>query len=766
MTGIFESAFQFLFKYRPLVYEKGRLAFALPWPIYVILLVVGLALVLTLLTYSRARAKSRRDIIMLATLRTAALAVLLFCLSRPTLLVPTVVPQRNFLGILIDDSRSMGIADMAGAPRNQFAQIAFAGPDSALGAALAERFLLRFFRFDDGTGRIDDVTTLSAVGARTDLAQALDAAQRELGTVPLAGLIAITDGADNSESSALSETLLRLRADSVPVYVIGVGQERFERDLELRRVEVPRNVLLGSSLVVDLVVEQRGYSRQTVRVDVEDEGRIVASEELRLPADGESATARVQFKAEQPGARRLRFRVASQPGELVTRNNEREALVVVEDTRNKILYFEGEPRFEVKFLRRAVSEDDNIHVVTLQRTAENKFLRLDVDDPEELAAGFPQTREELFAYRGLVLGSVEASFFTHDQLRMIEEFVGQRGGGLLVLGGRRALDQGGYAGTPLSDVLPVVLPRPGEESPGDFYSEVTVEATRFGRLHPVTRIGGSEEESAARWSELPAVSAVNRITQVKPGASQLLSGKGDDLTEPLVVLAFQRYGRGKSLALPIQDSWIWQMHADIPLEDMTHETFWRQLLRWLVSYVPDPVMASASRDRVGPGEWVTLAAEVQDETFLHVNNAEVSARVTSPSGVTKQVPLNWSIEADGVYHVRYAASEEGLHRVGVEARKEGRFIGGHATYFEVGDLATEFYDAELRADLLRRVAEETGGRYYTPETSSMLAEDVSVTDAGATVVEERDLWDLPLVFLLLIGLVSAEWGYRRSRGLV
>ncbi len=115
----------------------------------------------------------------------------------------------------------------------------------------------------------------------------------------------------------------------------------------------------------------------------------------------------------------------------------------------------------MKFLRRAVNDDKNLAVVTLQRTADNKYLRLlDVDDPEQLLAGFPKTREELFAYRGLMLGSIEAGAFTGDQLRMIAEFVERRGGGLLMLGGPRAFAEGGYAGTPVADALPVTIERP------------------------------------------------------------------------------------------------------------------------------------------------------------------------------------------------------------------------------------------------------------------------------------------------------------------
>jgi uncharacterized membrane protein len=759
-----ESIFAFLFKYRPIVFERGELAFGTSFSVAVIALAGVAVLSYVALAYSRARARGRVDLAVLGALRISILALLLFCLARPMLLIPTVVPQRNFLGIVIDDSRSMRIADRDEEARTESVQRHFASSDSTLRAALEERFLLRFFRFANSTERVDEVETLTASGSGTDLAQALDVARRELAAVPLAGLVVLTDGADNSEAS-LTETTLALQAASVPVYSVGLGRERFERDVQLSRVETPRSVLLGSSLAVDLVIEQNGYRRQDVQVNIEDDGRIVASPSVRLPGDGESATVRVQFTAAEPGPRIFRFSIAPQAGELIAENNTRESLIVVEDARRKILYFEGEPRYELKFIRRAVEEDENLQVVALQRTAADKFLRLDVDGAEELAAGFPRTREELFRYKGLILGSVEASFFTHDQLRMIEEFVGQRGGGLLVLGGRLALERGGYQGTPLADVLPIVLPEQGV-TPETFLAELRVRPTVVGRAHPATQIAADIEESARRWTELPAVTSVNAIVRVKPGASTLLESESSQLDEPLVVLAHQRYGRGKALALPIQDSWIWQMHADMPLDDMTHETFWQQLLRWLVSYVPDAVNATVSHDRVGAGDPVTINAEVQDETYLKVNNAEVVSFVTSPSGVEDEIRLDWEVESDGEYSAPFVPVEAGLHEVRVRAAKNGEFLGEHSAYVEATELSVEYFDAELRAPLLRRLAEETGGRFYTPETISSLPEDVSFTQSGTTVIEERDLWDMPIIFLLLIALLGVEWGYRRWRGLV
>ncbi len=201
-----------------------------------------------------------------------------------------------------------------------------------------------------------------------------------------------------------------------------------------------------------------------------------------------------------------------QANEQVVQNNSREALIEVRDRREKILYFEGEPRFETKFIRRAVEDDKNLQVVILQRTAENKYLRLDVGDGDELVDGFPKTRDELFAYRALILGSVEAASFSPDQLRMIADFVGKRGGGLLMLGGRRSFAEGGWTGTPVGEVLPVNLaaaPNPPNTPP----SELAVRPTRAGASSPVTQIAGDEAASAKRWNELPTV------TSRQPGAT-------------------------------------------------------------------------------------------------------------------------------------------------------------------------------------------------------------------------------------------------------
>jgi len=762
---MFESLFEFLFKYRPLMFEQGDFTFRASWVGGLALLAVVVAAVATWRSYTQVRGNSQPlDRRVLAAVRLVALAVLAFCLLRPVLVLSSVVPQQNFLGVLIDDSRSMQIADRDETARLQFVEDQLATTDGELRSALNERFSLRFFGFSSETDRLDVVNELGYSGTRTHLGQALERAHDELSGVPLSGLVVITDGADNAEDG-LGESLLPIQAAGVPVFTVGLGREEFDRDIQLGRVETPRRVLKGASLVTDLVVTHRGYRGETVTVQAEDEGRIVGSEEVVLAGDGEPQTVRLRFTAGEEGPRLFTFRVSPQPGEMVTQNNIRDSLVVVEDREEKLLYFEGEPRFEVKFLRRAVSDDENLHVSILQRTAENKFMRLDVEGPDDLVGGFPRTRAELYQYRGIILGSIEANYFTPDQLRMIADFVNHRGGGLLMLGSHRSFGQGGYAGTPVADVLPVVLDETRSDGDESFFVEVGVEPTRAGAAHAATQIADTEDASAARWRELPPITIVNPITEVKPGATTLLTSDTTNGNEELVVLAFQRYGAGKVLAFPVQDSWMWQMHADIAVDDMTHETYWRRMLRWLVDGVPDQVVVNLPQDRVQLEETVSLLAAVGDANFEELNNSSVVASVTDPNGDFTDLPMEWTAENDGEYRTSFTPTTEGFYEVHVEAMSGDEVIGEDTAYVQVSPSDTEFYDSTMRTPLLERVAEETGGRFYTPDTVASLPEDIQYVGGGVTVVEEHDLWDMPALLFLLGTLVLGEWGYRRLRGL-
>ena len=767
---MFDAIFRFFFKYEPLVFEQGDFVY---WATQSMWLVAGVAAacaVYVLWTYRQVAVMAGRDRVVLIATRTALLAVALFAVLRPTLLLKVAVPQQNVVGILYDDSRSMQIADQDGRPRSEFVERDLARPDSPLLTALGQQFALRTFRFSSSAERLAG-GSLTFTGTATRIGEALNHARDELSGLPVAGLLVVTDGADNADVP-LDEAIAALNAQAIPVFPVGVGKTRLARDIQVTRVQTPRRALQGTSLVVDVVITQTGYRGQRVPLIVEAGGLLLNQQEITLPGDGEATTVRARFKVTDVGAQPLRFRIPVQDAEEVSQNNQRDVLIDVYSRRERILFVEGEPRPEPKFVRQATENDQNLQVVLLQRTAEatastpDKYLRLGVDRPEELQGGFPVTAEELFEYSGIILGSIEASAFTQDQLRLFEDFVDVRGGGLLALGGRSALAEGGWAGTALANTLPILLDR-ANAKPLEPPLELMVRPTRSGQAHPATQIADTEEAAAAKWKELPPLTAVNAVpvSDLKPGASALLTGT-DSRDREQVVLAMQRYGRGKALTLPVQDSWLWRMHASMAVEDPTHRNFWQRLARWLVDSVPDRVMVAAAPDRVQRGEPVSIVADVVDRAYRGINDGQITAAITAPSGRTEDVSMEWAVEHDGEYHGRFTPTEDGLYRVTVSgSSRSGADVSRGTTYVRVAPSDAEYFDAAMQEPLLRRLAEETSGRFFPAANTANLVDAITYSGRGVTVVEERELWDMPIVLFLLLGLMGGEWLYRRSRGL-
>ncbi|MCC7051911.1 MAG: hypothetical protein IT355_01505 [Gemmatimonadaceae bacterium] len=762
-----DAVVEFLLKYRPAAFERGAVAFDPVIPAWVVVIAAVLAAGLAVAVSLRpGRAIPLGTRLTLAGLRTGAVAVLAWCLCRPVLVVAEALPQRNVVAVLVDDSRSMRIADVNDGARAAQVRTLAGGPDSALLRALAARNQVRVYR-TSGTGRVPSVAALAFDGTRTRLLAAIARVEDDLAGTPLSGVVVLTDGAENggtvSGAPSIADQLATLRARGVPVYPVGLGSTRFARDIEVAEVAAPRHALRNATVLVDVVITHRGYSGVVLPVVVEDSARVVATASVRLSRDGEATPVRLRVPVPEPGARVLTVRVPPQAGELVAENNARRTMVSVNDRREKVLYVEGEPRPELKFARRAVDGDRQLQLVTLLRSARDKYLRLGVDDSLELVNGFPSSRAELFRYRAIVLGSIEASFFSGDQMQMLREFVGERGGGLLLLGGRASFGEGGYAGTALADVSPVDI-EASTRAENDRLVEMKAIATAEGLRHPALQLSGSDSLVSARWRTLPPLTTVNLLTRAKPGATVLLQGRAEELglTRPLLVA--QRYGRGRVLALGSQDDWLWQMHAAIAVEDSTHEVLWRQMLRWLLNDVPDRVEPVTDDEGV-PGEAIPLRAVVRDSGFLRRNGATVTATVLAPDGASQSVALDWTGDRDGEYAASFIPAASGLHTIRIASASGSDTVSAAPAWVNVAEPIDEYFGAERRDALLEQLARETGGRTYSPARAAEVARDLAYSRAGATEVRRLDLWDAPAVFLLVLLLLSGEWVLRRRRGL-
>jgi len=403
------------------------------------------------------------------------------------------------------------------------------------------------------------------------------------------------------------------------------------------------------------------------------------------------------------------------------------------------------------------------------RSADGKFYRQGVESGSELTQGFPTTDEELFSYQGVVIGSIEANFFTYDQLRNIEQFASRRGGGVLMLGGARSFDAGKYASTPIADLSPLYLNDQVEEDETQVVSNFKASLTPRGRIHAVTRLNEDRALSAKAWEELPPISIPERLAGAKPGATVVLEANAiNDRSRTAPLLVEERYGRGRSMALTANDTWRWRMET--PSQNNSHETFWRQLLRYLVSASPRQYEVAAERDVYTKGDMVMLRGEVNDKKFNAVTDAQVVARVTKPSGATAEIPLKINFgerqnSSGADYRNEYTPDENGLYKIEMTARRGGATLGAAQSTFLITDRTREFHDAAQNVELLKRAAVETGGKYFPLSDAKDLLDEITLLEGKNSERVSKDLWDMPINFILLVGLAGAEWFLRKRKGL-
>jgi len=752
--------FELFFKYPSAVFSKGTFVLLGGWPVWLLLIAIVVAAVgLAVLIRKRSTGSVRMAGIrsaMVWLLQTALAAVLLLMLWHPALSVATLRPQQNIVAVVVDDSSSMAIDDAgSGSRRGAALKVLNAG----LLDALQKRFQVRLYRLSDQLERIPKLEQLNSSGQSTHIGESLKQVLADASSLPIGAVVLLSDGADNSGGIDL-ETISEIRRQRIPIHTIGFGREKMAHDIEIADVQVPQRALPDSRLSAQVSFHQNGYSGQTAKISLRDGQKLLASKQVTLKADGVEQTEPVLFSAGAAGVKTIDISIDPLPNEENAKNNRVTRLVNVDQRKPRILYMEGEPRWEFKFLRRAVEDDRNINLVTILRTTQNKIYRQGVKDENELKDGFPTKVEELFGFEGLIIGSSEAAYFTASQQQLIRDFVDRRGGGLLFLGGRDSLADGGYAKSLFNDLLPVVLPDKKETF---VRAPANVELTAAGRDNLITRIEEDPAKNVDRWKKLPYLMNFQDAGQPKPGAVVLV----DALPQQggrIPLLTIQNYGHGRTAVFATAGSWRWQMLQ--PVADKSHEMFYTQLLRWLVNDTPRRLVASTPHQLLADEKNVKLQAQVRDRTYLPAGDAVVEAHVIGPDGFTETVEMRPDPLEQGSYATGWTTPKPGSYLVEVVAKKGTEELGRDVLTFRREDGVAESFRAEQNRELLDKLASETGGRYYKPEDAGKLGNDISYSEAGITVRETRDLWDMPALFLLLLMLRSGEWLLRRKWGVI
>ncbi len=765
-------------------------------------LLVAVVVVLLVWSYRRAPHLSAAHRIAFC-LKLLGVLILALCLTEPLWSGRRAKSGANLFVVVADNSDSMNIRD-SGAERSRGDTLRAILPANGGGnwlATLAESFQLRQYLFDSRLHRTADFSELAFDGKVSSIGTTLRTLAERYRNRPLAGVLLMTDG----NATDMAEPLYDL-SELPPIYPVVVGRTTPQRDIVLSNVSVSQTAFEDAPVNIQADAQAVGFAGRTVAIELTgDSGEQVERQQWTVRKNDEKQVFRFRLRPEETGVLFYDLRIAevtdeasAPPSEATLANNKRTVVVDRGEGPYRILYVAGRPDWEFAFMKRATSQDEQVHLVGLIRVAlrEPKYdwrghageasnplyrgfdpedteeteqydqpvlVRMDTRDESELLEGFPKTAEDLFPYQAIILDDTEAAFFSHDQMDLMRRFVVDRGGGFLMLGGQASFQRGDFDRTPIGSILPVYLNRLPKVSTT---AAIRLNLTREGWLEPWARLRDNERDERQRLADMPDFRVLNRIDAVKPGARVVATvGEQDD---PLPGLIVQRLGNGRSAALTVGDVWRWGLRTPERRKDM--DKFWRQTLRWLVADVPERMSIQATHESDEANEAVVLRVRARDEGFEPLDNVSVAVEIRQPAGQSVRLTANPATSETGLFEATYVPRASGGYFAQAEiVDAAGNKLGDAEMGWAVDLEAREFASIQTNRALLETLARQTGGRMVELGDLDAFARGLPSQDVPITVVSTRSLWDLPgvlpAVFLLAMACFVAEWALRRWGGL-
>jgi uncharacterized membrane protein len=771
------------------------------WPAGVVLLAA-----LALLAWSYRRASRIGPVPRTALgLKLLGILALTLCLVEPLWSGRRAKAGANVFAVVVDNSSGMSIRDAgANQSRGEALQGLLKAGETGWLAAISENFQLRQYLFDSRLRRTTDFSDLVFDGKASALGTTLRTLAERYRGRPLAGILLLTDGC----ATDMDEPSYDL-AGLPPVYAVALGQDRPLRDLSVANVSVSQTSFEDAPVTIQAEVEAAGCAGRTVSVNLLGDGeKVIQHQPWKVEKNDEKQTFRFRLRPDRTGVLFYRIRVNEEASaleppaasdEATLANNEQTLVVNRGKGPYRILYVAGRPNWDLKFLKRAMEEDEQVQLVVLLRVARREpkynflghrgeatnplyrgfdpedkekteeydqpvLIRLNTRDQAELREGFPKTKEDLYEYCAIVFDDVEASFFSQDQMDLVRRFVAERGGGFLMLGGKDSFQRGGFDRTPIGSILPVYLDSmPATDAP----PSTRLELTREGWLQPWARLRDNEKDEQQRLAEMPEFRVLNRVRTVKPGAAVVTTaGVGAD--QKLPALAVQRLGNGRTATLAVGDVWRWGMYKPEMHEDM--DKFWRQTLRWLIADVPGRISIQATQKTGETNQPVTLQVRVRDKAFAPMDNVSVALDVREPGDRSVKLTAAPAPAERGLFEAVYVPRTSGGYLAeATVADVDGAKLGDAQTGWTVDLEAREFQSVRTNRPLLERIARQTGGRLIEVGELEKFARGLPRREAPITETWVRPLWDLPgiqpAIFLFALACFIAEWALRRWKGM-
>lgn len=709
----------------------------------------------------------------LLALRVGAIACLVAALMRPVWISETSLEHQPIVAVVLDDSRSMSLPASEDSPVTRYA-LATQVLQSRLKPALNKSHQIRLF---DVQGRLLDDANIPTlpVGASSPLGETLHRVQRGLSDQPLTAIVLLSDGRDRrDETSRLVARGIPLTGTRVPIYPVnlagtgGAATDMGAADLAIDGVTTNQRAIVGNTVETRVDINLTGQVRESgSMIQIFDGDHIVASQQAQWRPGEPSVRTNLSFVPQRAGTLTYRVQAAALNGETHLSNNRAIFTLDVRAEPLTVLYIDGVLRWEGKFVREALAADPDVNLVTSIRTTA---------PGEDRGSQGLLAAEHLANIDVVILGDVEATFFSGSELEALRSWVIDGGGGLLMTGGYQSFGPEGLGRTALGAILPVEFSadaNPQVERP------FGLKLTPLGQNSPIFHITGDRVRDTAFYQSLPSLAGCSRIAGVKPGASVLAvnpNEPGPGEGEGLPVLITQPVGGGRAMVFAVDTTWRWRMTVGGFTGDASfYQTFWSQLVRSLAGIEKDEgesqLTITTDRSRYMIGQSVEIKALLSSRTGeIDMTQWRLTAQAIDDHG--ERTPVTLERSADAQMHGSLAATVPGRLDLFVQAepltvadteQKQPRAMSQMVTVqVERPDL--EMLDPRPDPQWLATVAQSSGGEVLEPLQIDAWARQLSATKQVSSLVQTASLWRHPALATMFFVLLCLEWILRRRSG--
>ena len=597
----------------------------------------------------------------------------------------------------------------------------------------------------------------NAEGSSTAVGSAINEAVGKFAGREVAGIVVLSDfisvkGKDPVESA-------RTYAEQgIPIHTLNLGLPS-PPDIHVRKIIGPDVVFKGDRVPLRVQIESKGYNERTVDLTLKIDGTDQPSQQVKLK-DGVQFAELIFVPDQESGTVELEVTSTAFNDETTDKNNSANHSVRILDEKIKVLYVEGTPRWEFRYLRWVLLRDPRLDVRFLMTEGDPALAG---SSPRHIGT-LPTNKEDLFKYDLIILGDVPSGYFNTDQIELIDELVKERGGSLMMLAGPVAAPTS-YKDTAIADILPVKIGA-GSWNPVNRGTYPVV--TSAGRLSQSTSLSLSDDTTDRIWQKVNSMYKLPPLDGAKDGATILLSHSGSpEGFDQYPLVAWQRYGTGKSLFVGTED--LWRMRLEVG--DRYHARFWGQTIQFLTLSrllgQNKQITIETDRSSFSEGDTVQIYANVLSESFEPITDIEQYTVLIEPKGSpdsSSEIQLSPVPGTDGLFSGSYVAGEDGYYVLKASPLDESR---ANTPEFEVATINPEDRETGSRPDLAKEMAEISGGEFLSQQDLQTFINTFDNEEPRASEVEIiEELWDKEFLFILVLLFAGTEWFFRRRENLV